>query len=146
MAKSRQKIDASQVEELALIGSTPSEMAILLDCSEDVLDRRFVKAIKRGIVRRNIFLRRLQFDRAMKGNAAALNWFLAQTDEQLKDLDRRQEQALASLSREELISRLTEVRDNANRALERFAAKKSAVPAERCIDADTGCASTKLPN
>jgi hypothetical protein len=37
MSKSRQKIDASQVEELALIGSTPSETAILLDCSEDTL-------------------------------------------------------------------------------------------------------------
>jgi hypothetical protein len=60
-------------------------------------------------VHRNIFLRRQQFDQAMKGNAAALNWFLAQTDEQLKDLDRRQKEALASLSKEELIKRLTEV-------------------------------------
>jgi hypothetical protein len=43
MAKSRQKIDASQVEDLALIGSTLSEMAILLNCSEASLDRRFRK-------------------------------------------------------------------------------------------------------
>jgi hypothetical protein len=32
MAKFRQKIDASQVEDLALIGSTLSEMAIFLNC------------------------------------------------------------------------------------------------------------------
>jgi len=145
MAKPRRKIDASQIEDLASIGSTLSEMAILLDCSEETLYRRFLKAIKRGIMRRNIFLRRQQFDLAMKGNAAALNWFLAQTDEQLKDLDRCEKEALASLSREELIERHTEIRDSTDRALEGFAANKSAVPAEPRIDADP-CAPTKLPN
>ena len=113
-----------------------------LDCSEDILYGRFLKAINKGIGLRNIFLRRQQFDQAMKGNAAALNWFLAQTDEQLKDLDRHQKESFASLSREELIELLTEMRDSADRTLEGFSANKSAVPAEPRIDADRGCAPT----
>jgi hypothetical protein len=75
MRKARKKIEAIQVETLAFIGSTPSEMAICLSCSEYTLYRRFRKAIKRGIVCRTIFLERWRFDQAMKGNAAALKWF-----------------------------------------------------------------------
>ena len=145
MAKSRKKVDASQVEERAFTGCKLSEMAILLDCSEDILYGRFLKAIKKGIMRRNILLRRQQLDQAMKGNAAALNWFLAQTDEQLKDLDRHQKESFESLSEEELIEQLTEVRDSADRTLKGFVANNSAVPAEPRIDADP-CAPTKLPN
>lgn len=144
MAKSRQKIDASQVEELAVIGSTPSEMAILLNCSEANLVRRFRKTIKRGMVRRKIFLKLALFTRAMNGDATALKWFLAQPDEQVQDLKRHKDE-LASLSEDELIKRAIEVRDEVDRTL-KLCANKSVVPAERCIDADTGCASTKLPN
>ena len=75
MRKARKKIEATQVEDLAFVGGTLSEMAIFLDCSEDTLYRRFHKAIKRGIVCRTIFLRRRRFDLAMKGNTAALKSF-----------------------------------------------------------------------
>jgi hypothetical protein len=106
--KARKKIEATQVEELAFIGSTLSEMAIFLNCSQDTLYRRFHKAIKRGIVCRPIFLRRQRFDLAMKGNAAALKWFwdacVGEPNEQLKDLKRHEEQA--SLTQEELIERI----------------------------------------
>jgi hypothetical protein len=84
--KARKKIEATQVEELAFIGSAIRDG----DIFQDTLYRRFHKAIKRGIVCRTIFLRRQWFDLAMKGNAAALKWFwetsLGQTNEQLKRL------------------------------------------------------------
>src|ERR1700693_2728374 len=107
MAKSQQKIDASQVEELAVIGSTPSEMAILLNCSEANLVRRFRKTIKRGMVRRKIFLKLALFTRAMNGDATALKWFLAQPNEQWQDSERHEEE-VASLSEDELIKRAIE--------------------------------------
>jgi hypothetical protein len=97
-------------------------------------------------MRRTIFLRRPQFDLAMKGNAAALKWFLGQANEQLQDLERHEKEDLASLSNEELIERLTEIRNSADRTLEGFAANKTAAPAEPRMDADPGCAPTKLAN
>lgn len=144
MAKSQQKIDASQVEELAVIGSTPSEMAILLNCSEANLVRRFRKTIKRGMVRRKIFLKLALFTRAMNGDATALKWFLAQPNEQWQDSERHEEE-VASLSEDELIKRAIEILGDIDRT-SKLAANKSAVPAEPWIDADTGCAPTKLPN
>jgi hypothetical protein len=97
MRKARKKIEAIQVETLAFIGSTLSEMAICLSCSEYTLYRRFHKAIKRGIVCRTIFLKRWRFDQAMKGNAAAVKWFrdtwVGDPNEQLKHLKRHEEEA-----------------------------------------------------
>ena len=99
----RKRIDASQVEDLALIGSTLAEMAIHLNCSEESLDRRFRKNIKRGMVRRMILMRRELFVRAMHGDATALKWFLTDSfSEQMRDFERRQKQFYESLSPEEL--------------------------------------------
>jgi hypothetical protein len=119
MAKFRQKIDASQVEDLALIGSTLSEMAIFLNCSEASLDRRFRKIIKRGMVRRMIFLRLALFARAVNGDATALKWFLAQPNEQLQDMERHEKEDIASLSDAELIERAIEIRDSFDQCLAR---------------------------
>jgi hypothetical protein len=107
MRKARKKIEAKQVEELAFIGSTLSEMAIFLNCSEETFYQRFHKAIKRGIVCRTIFLKRQRFDLAVKGNAAALkSWDAAvgEPNEQLNDLKHHEEQA--SLTEEELTVRI----------------------------------------
>ena len=115
--KARKKIEVTQVEELAFIGCTPSEMAICLSCSEYTLYRRFHKAIKRGIVCRTIFLKRWRFDQAMKGNAAAVKWFrdtwVGDPNEQLKDLKRHEEEA--SLTQEEWNERIL---DNEKRVQE----------------------------
>jgi DNA-binding Lrp family transcriptional regulator len=115
--KARKKIEATQVEELAFIGSTLSEMAIFLDCSAQTLYRRFHKVVKRGIVCRTILLRRQRFHLAMKGNAAALKWFrdasVDETNEQLKDLKFHEERA--SLTQEELNERIL---DNVKRQQE----------------------------
>jgi hypothetical protein len=108
MRKARKEIQASQVEELAFIGSTLFEMAIFLDCSEDTLYRRFHKVIKKGIVRRTIFLRRQRFDLAMKGNAAAFKWFsdacVGEPSEQSKELQLHEKAAATTI--EESIERV----------------------------------------
>src|SRR5438477_7577847 len=99
----RRKIDASQVEDLALIGSTLAEMAIHLNCSEESLDRRFRKNIKRGIVRRMILMRSELFVRAMHADATALKWSLTDSvSEQMRDFERRQKEFYQSLTVEEM--------------------------------------------
>jgi len=150
MAKSR-KIDASQVEELAFIGSTLTEMAILLNCTEENLYRRFIGAIKKGIVSRTIYLRRQQFILAVKGNAAAPHWFwescLAQTNGQWEDLQRYESEKkdLKSLSDEELFAQAVEVRDTAASCVDFLAARKAAVAAAT-TEANFGSVSVKLSN
>ena|SRR5438552_3568633 len=146
MAKFRQKIDASQVEDLALIGSTLSEMAIFLNCGEASLDRRFGKTIKRGRALHMISLRRTLMDQALKGDITALKWFLAQPNEQLQDLERHEKEDLASLSNEELIKRAVEIRDSADHCLRVLTANKATAPATTPIDADPGAVCAKLPN
>src|ERR1700690_3999997 len=99
----RTKIDALQVEELALIGCTISEISMHLNCSEASLDRRFHKNIKRGMARCMILMRRQLFVRAINGDATALKWFLQESvSEQVKDLERRQKKFFQSLSLDEL--------------------------------------------
>ena len=99
----RSKIDASQVEELALIGCTLAEMAMVLNCSEESLDRRFRRNIKRGVARRVILIRAELFTSAMRGDAATLNGFLHDSvTEQMKDFQRRNKEFYDSLTRDEM--------------------------------------------
>jgi hypothetical protein len=142
MRKARKKIEAKQVEELACIDSTVSEMAIFLNCSEETFYQRFHKAIKRGIVCRTIFLRRQRFDLAVKGNAAALKWFwdasVGETNRQLKDLKHHEEQA--SLTMEELRERIL---DNAKRQQEWW--DKNPEMQAKLLLAKRGSLQTKTP-
>lgn len=101
----RTKIDALQVEELALIGCTMSEISMLLNCSVTNLDRRFRKNLHRGMARRMILIRRELFIHAMHGDAAAIKWFLHESaSEQIKDFEQRQNVVYQSFTREELQS------------------------------------------
>ena len=65
MARPRKVIDKTQVEQLAAIGCTNEEMASILDCSADTLERRFAGVIKRGKQSAKMSLRRAQFTAAM---------------------------------------------------------------------------------
>src|SRR5216683_5781930 len=106
----RKRIDASQVEDLALIGSTLAEMAMLLNCSEESLDRRFRKNIKRGMARRMTLLRSALFVRAVHGDATALKWFWQDSvSEQMRDFERRQKEFYASLSVEEMVDMVDKI-------------------------------------
>jgi hypothetical protein len=72
----RQKlpIDESQVEELAAILCTMEEIAAVVGCSVDTLERRFADTIKKGRERGKSSLRRIQWRLAQDGNAALAIW------------------------------------------------------------------------
>jgi hypothetical protein len=48
MARPRKKINPEALENLASLGFTMEEIAVLSDCSVDTLERRFADAIKKG--------------------------------------------------------------------------------------------------
>jgi len=138
----RTKIDALQIEELALIGCTMSEISMRLNCSEETLDRRFREHIKRGMVRRMILIRRELFDRAMNGDAAALEWFLQEAvSGQMKDFERRQTAIYQSLGLEKLQSIVDFITRNTDSPSSTDEPEVSGEPASY-----RGKESSKLPN
>ncbi len=142
----RKRIDASQVEDLALIGSTLAEMAIHLNCSEESLDGRFRKNIKRGMVRRMILIRRELFVRALSGDATALKWFLQDSvSEQIRDFERRQAEFIKSLSVEEMTNFIAEIK-SLKLALQVTDDKETESPTEPLEGIDLGSVGTKRPN
>lgn len=64
MGRPVKNIDQAQVEKLAGIGCTLEEMAVVLDCAENTLRRRFGRAIKAGRLNANASLRRTQWQTA----------------------------------------------------------------------------------
>ena len=142
----RKKIDASQVEDLALIGSTLAEMAMLLNCSEESLDRRFRKNIKRGMARRMTLLRSALFVRAVHGDATALKWFWQDSvSEQMRDFERRQKEFYASLSVEEMVDMVDKI-DSLRLALQQLTDKETESPATPQQESDLGRLGANRPN
>ncbi len=84
MARPKKQIDPKQVESLALINCTTAEMAAVIGCSSDTLERRFAAIIKEGREKGRMSLKRKQFQAAMSGNTTMLIWLgkqlLGQTD------------------------------------------------------------------
>lgn len=52
MARPRKKIDEEKLILLASLGLSYAEMAGVLDCSHDTLERRYAAAIKKGHLHR----------------------------------------------------------------------------------------------
>ena len=73
MARPRKVIDKAQLEQLAAIGCTSEEMASILDCSKDTLERRFAAVIKKGRDRAKMSLRRAQYTAALGRPAVIQN-------------------------------------------------------------------------
>jgi hypothetical protein len=71
--------------QLAALGLSSAEMAAVLDCSKDTLERRYKEVIENGRLRRNASLRRKQYEVATGGNPTMLIWlgkqFLGQKDQ-----------------------------------------------------------------
>ena len=67
------------------MGLSSAEMAAVLDCSKDTLERRYKEVIENGRLRRNASLRRKQYEVATGGNPTMLIWlgkqFLGQKDQ-----------------------------------------------------------------
>ena len=68
------QIDESLVTKLAKINCTMAEIAAVVGCSVDTLERRFAEVIKKGQEEGKSSLRRLQWLQAEKGNANMLIW------------------------------------------------------------------------
>ena len=90
MARPEIEIDATLVEKLASIQCSKSEIAAIVGCSVDTLDRRFAEQMHKGREHGKMSLRRRQFDVANKGNATMLIWlgkqWLSQRDKTSAEL------------------------------------------------------------
>lgn len=95
MARPRKKIDPTQVEKLAAIQCSYSEMAAVLDCNESTLTRRFAQAIKKGREMGRMSMKRKQYEVGMTGNVTMLIWLgkqhLGQSDKREEDITFRDE-------------------------------------------------------
>jgi hypothetical protein len=75
MARPKKIIDTHQVKNMAAIGCTMEEMASILKCSVDLLERRFADVIREGRDTGKMSLRRAMFKSAIeKGNIQAQIW------------------------------------------------------------------------
>ena len=86
MARPKKKIDAEQVKKLAAIHCTNEEIASVVGCSKDTLERRFAAILKDGRAAGKMSLKRKQYELAMNGNVTLLIWLgkilLGQREEQ----------------------------------------------------------------
>jgi hypothetical protein len=74
MARPQLEIDEDTVEKLAAIHCTMQEIASVVGCSVDTLERRFADTIKVGKDKGKTSLRRYQWKAAEKGNVSMLIW------------------------------------------------------------------------
>lgn len=74
MGRPRKKIDAKLVERLAMIDCSVEEIAAVVECSTDTLQRRFAAVMAKGRAQGKTSLRRAQFRLALKGNATMQIW------------------------------------------------------------------------
>lgn len=74
MARPRKVIDPKQVESLAAINCTVEEIASVLGCSKDTLERRFAAVIKKGKENGRSSLRRMMYEKAKGGNVTMMIW------------------------------------------------------------------------
>jgi hypothetical protein len=82
MARPRKKIDTELLAKLAKLGLTTAELAAIMECSKDTLERRYMDVIEQGRLHRNASLKRKQYEAAMAGNPTMLIWLGKQYLEQ----------------------------------------------------------------
>ncbi len=86
MPAGRPKIEVDEVllEQLCEYGHTTPELAALLNCSEDTLERNYGHVMAEGKSRCKAKLRKKQVDMALAGNVTMLIWLgknmMGQTD------------------------------------------------------------------
>lgn len=89
MARPQKEIDPKRVEALAGIGCTVEEIALILDCHDRTIQRRFATHMQKGRANLKMSLRRYQLKAAKNGSAACLIWLgkqlLGQRDLQLHE-------------------------------------------------------------
>jgi AraC-like DNA-binding protein len=90
----KKELDERQIRELAKIHCTMEEIAAVMGCSVDTLERRFADIIKEERSIGKSSLRRWQFKAAQSGNSALLIWlgkqYLNQRDKEDIDLSAKE--------------------------------------------------------
>lgn len=83
-------LSESQIEALASIGCSDSEIAVLCELDEATVKRSFAPLLKKGRASLRTKLRKAQVDKALKGDTTMLIWmgkvYLNQTDKQSVDM------------------------------------------------------------
>lgn len=74
MARPKIEINPIEVEKLAAMQCTNSEIAAFFDCSQDTIERRFAAELAKGREKGKAKLRRLQWQSAEKGNVVMQIW------------------------------------------------------------------------
>lgn len=74
MARPFKKLDERQIKELAKIQCTMIEIAAVMGCSVDTLERNYAEIIKSAREEGKSSLRRAQYKKALEGNATMLIW------------------------------------------------------------------------
>lgn len=107
MGRPKKPISEKQVEQLAALGCTNAEIAVVVGCNPDTLYGRFSESIKKGKESLKTSLRRMQFRSAQKGSVAMQIWlgkqYLGQTDKvdlDVKDVRERAELAVKDYMRQ----------------------------------------------
>jgi hypothetical protein len=84
MARPRKEVDEDKLEQLASLGLSNAEIASVLDCCPDTIERNYRETLDWGRNKRNASLRRKQYEIAIAGNPTMLIWlgkqFLGQSD------------------------------------------------------------------
>jgi len=87
MGRPQKKIDADQVEQLAALGCSVSEIATVVKCSKPTLERRFMPTIEKGRERFKISLKRMQYESAASGSVTMQIWLGKQYLDQSNHVD-----------------------------------------------------------
>lgn len=74
MARPRKEIDLEQVEKLAAINCSMAEIASIVGCSVDTLQRNYAVVIEKGRHKMRVSLKRKQYELAMEGDRTMLVW------------------------------------------------------------------------
>ncbi len=74
MGRKKADIDAEQVEGLAKIGCTASEIAAVMDVNCSTITRRFAKELDKGREQGKMSLRRAMWKSALGGNTTMQIW------------------------------------------------------------------------
>lgn len=72
--RKRLELDERQIGALAEMQCTMTEIAAVMGCSVDTLERRYADTIKSGRESGKSSLRRMQYKKAMEGNPTMLIW------------------------------------------------------------------------
>jgi len=89
VAKPKKPVDPDVVRRLASLHCTIEEIAAVVGCSRDTLERRFRAQIHEGKERGKVSLRRKQWKLAMSGNATMLIWLGKQLLEQSDKIENK---------------------------------------------------------